>query len=247
MGLRQNVDQRPATDAVDCARPSLLAQWLGFAREGLAVEDLRGAKALQIRRLGRLAGGRDDAISQLGQDGDRDRSDAARGSGDEDVTALWGDLAVFQRQDAEHGGKASRADGHRIARADRVRQLDEPVSLDRRTLRVAAIVRVAQPPSGGDDLVASNEAGIGRPLDRSGKVDPGDQREGLDDLRADEGKRVLIVYVGPFDRDRNIAVLENIVLDGRNGGADRAVGSGRENRSKCHRTGSFLEDVCRVE
>ncbi|MCY1548284.1 hypothetical protein D9M68_843860 [compost metagenome] len=84
---------------------------------------------------------------------------------------------MLQREHRQHGGEPGGSDGHGVPGRKDLRHLDQPITAHPRLLREATVVRLAQSPSGCQHTVARDEAGIGRRLDDTGKVDARNQRK----------------------------------------------------------------------
>ncbi len=83
LGRGAGVGQRVAADGVDDAGPALLAQGFARRREFVAVDDVARAQRFEMIGFGNAAGGSNDAVTQLGEQGDGDATDTTVGAGDE--------------------------------------------------------------------------------------------------------------------------------------------------------------------
>src|SRR5262249_60662968 len=87
----QYVGQRARADRVDTADPALLGQRPDLAAELGAIDDLAGAEALQVVGLAHAARRGNDVVTELGQERDRHRPEAAGCPSDHTRAALGGD------------------------------------------------------------------------------------------------------------------------------------------------------------
>lgn len=67
---------------------------------------------------------------------------------------------VHQRQHAQRGGVAGGPDRHGLGVGQRVGAMNEPVAIDARLLRIAAVVPLADAPAIEDDAIAGLEVGM---------------------------------------------------------------------------------------
>ena len=160
----------------------------------------------------------------MGQDRGRDRADAARRPGHQNLALLGRQPVVFERHHRQHRGEAGGADRHRLARGQPGRQRHQPVGLHPRPLGIAAPMRLAHPPAGQNHLVARLVAGVRRGLDRAGEVDPRHMRIAPHQpaARAD-AEPVLVVQRRIFDGDRHLGLGQAVVGQILHRGMRRAV------------------------
>src|SRR5262249_42063047 len=79
---------------------------------------------------------------------------------------------------------------------------------------MAAEMRLAHAPAVEHDTVARLPFGMARTLDHAGEIDPRNHREAAHDRRLPgDRKPILVVYRRPFDRDRDVAVHQVLLVE----------------------------------
>ena len=135
------------TDGVDAGDPALLAERAAGRRQLVAVDDLGCTEALEIVGLLGPAGRGDDMPAGLGEQGDRDRTDAAGRARDHDRAVRGFQAVLLERQHAEHGGVARRADRHRFGGRQARRQRHQPVAFHPALLGVGTEMGLPRAPT----------------------------------------------------------------------------------------------------
>ena len=161
-----------------------------------SVDDLICAESSQIVAfLVGPPGGGDDAIAELVEERDCDRTHPTGSTGHEHIAPVWRDACLFQSQHAKHGGIAGSPDRHGIGSRNVLREPDKPVALDAGPLGVAAVVHLAQTIAVQHDAIPRLEARVLRAQHPAGQVDAGNEREFADDRRlARYREAILIVH-----------------------------------------------------
>jgi hypothetical protein len=90
----------------------------------LSIDDLSCAETPQVIGFLKTSRRCNDAIAEIGEEGDRDRADAAIGAGYEDVATLRCDAAMFEGEHRQHRGVTGRADRHGVLCRKWCRNLD---------------------------------------------------------------------------------------------------------------------------
>ena len=90
-----DVGERLGADAVDTAGPAFFSERTRVGRQLGARDDFRCTETSEVVRLFRPARRSDDAIAELCQNRDRDRSDAARGARDDDGALRGHNAGLF--------------------------------------------------------------------------------------------------------------------------------------------------------
>src|SRR5262249_22306324 len=81
-------------------------------------------------------------------------------------------------------------------------------------LGMAAEMRLAHAPAVEHDTVARLPFGMARTLDHAGEIDPRNHREAAHDRRLPgDRKPILVVDRRPFDRDRDVAVHQVLLVE----------------------------------
>ncbi len=106
-------------------------------------------------------------VAELRQHGDGDRADAAGGAVDDHRAVRRLEAVVLHAHDGDARGVAGGAESHGLPQRQAGRHLGDPVALDPRVARVAAVVRDA------DVFAARREHGVALGEARIGRRDYG--------------------------------------------------------------------------
>ena len=205
MRLRQHFSQHRAANGIHRARPQLFLQRAGLC-EVAARQDGVGAELAKVivRRLAARYGCH--PVAERFQQYHGGAADPAAGAGDQDITAFRGDARTDEGIDAQHCGKAGGADDHRLARAECLRQGNQPVAFDTGLGGQTAPVVFAHAPAGEDHGLAGNKARIAAFTYPAGKINPRHHRELADDFAfAGDRQGIFIVETRPVDGDPHVA------------------------------------------
>ena len=167
-----------------------------------------------MRGLRGPPGRRHDRVAEFGQQRDGDAADAAVGAGHQDFAVGRLDAVLLEGQNAEHGGVAGSADGHRLAGGEGGGQRHQPIALDPRHLGQAAAMRFADAPAVEHHLVAGCPRRIGARGHRTGEIDARHHRKTAHDRRlAGDRQAVLVVERRPFDPHGDVALGQHGLVD----------------------------------
>ena len=217
--LRQHARQRVAADRVDASRPALaLERPLGRLCEGRTVDDRRRSESVEIVvRIGAPARG-DDLVAEPGEEGDRHRSDAAGGAGDEHLAGARRESMRLECHDGEHRRESGGADRHGLSGGEPGGQRHEPVAVDRGFLRIAAPLHLADAPAGEHHFVARATRRVRALEDRAREVDAGHVRIALHQAAgAGHDEAILVVDRGVLDSDQDVAGRQARLVGGLHG------------------------------
>ena len=236
LGHGQNIGKRVATDGVDAAGPTLLAERPRGPLQLRPLDDLGRPQGGQIVRFARPPGGGNDAVAEPRQQDDGDAAHPAGRAGDDHGALAGRDAIALERQHGQHGGVARRADCHGLPGAERRRPLDQPVALDAGAPGVTAIMGLTDAPAVEHHLIARLELGIGRTDDGAGEVDAGDHRPASDHGRlAGEREPVLIVNGCMAYRDGDVPLHQVAIAELLPGKALPGLRlSGQQGLEVCH-------------
>ena len=113
---------------------------------------------------------------------------------------------LLQRQHAEHGGVAGRADGHGLAGAEGCRQLDELITLQAGKLRQQAPARFTKAPAVVHKTIARLPARVAGLRDHAGAVYSRDHGPGSHHGTAvGDGQAVLVIEAGVLNAAAHVA------------------------------------------
>ena len=141
--LRQHVHQRMTADGVDSASPTLARDWRSRLRKRSSIDDISRAEAPQIIGFLKTSSRCNDAITEIGEEGDRDRADAAISAGYEDVATLRCDAAMFEGEHRQHRGVTGRADRHGVLCRKWRRDLHQPFAFQPCLLGISTVMGLA--------------------------------------------------------------------------------------------------------
>src|SRR5882724_1087830 len=172
----------------------------------VAIDDLGGSESPEILGFIQPARRGYNAVAQLRQQSDGHRTHAAIRACHQYVAGVRRNAVVLQREHAEHGREAGRADRSRLPGADCARQLCQPLPRYTRPLSDSGIAVDTETPPVNDHFVVDLEGWIGRCFDGACEVDSRNQGEFLDNVRATrDGDAILVVDGRIVDRDGHIA------------------------------------------
>ena len=113
---------------------------------------------------------------------------------------------LLERQHAEHGGVAGRADRHGLAGAERRRQLNELITLQTGKLRQEAPARFTQAPAVVHKTIARLPARVAGLRDHAGAVYSRDHGPGAHHRSAvGDGQAVLVIEAGVLNAAAHVA------------------------------------------
>ena len=121
---------------------------------------------------------------------------------------------MLQREDAQHGRVARRADGHRLGGGKRLGQRNQPVAIQACLLRQAAPMPLTHPPAIEQDVVTHLVVRMPADFDSARQIDPWHHRE-FSHHRATTGDRqaVLEIQRAVGDTYSHIALGQLVVMD----------------------------------
>src|SRR5947207_14513301 len=94
--LCQHSHQRMTANGVDSASPTLARDRSSRLRKRSSIDDISRAETPQIIGFLKTSSRCNDAITEIGEESDRDRADAAVSAGYEDVSTLRCDAAMLE-------------------------------------------------------------------------------------------------------------------------------------------------------
>ncbi len=196
----------------------------GGLREWGAVDDGRGSQTLQMT-VGLGAAGRcDDLKSQFCEERNRDGTDAARSACDQYLARARLEPVLLESHDGQHRGKSSGADRHRLPGGQTRRQWHEPIAVDRRLLRQAAPLDLADAPAGQQNLRAGMVSGVAALEYRAREVDAGNVRIVLyQSARTGHDEAVLVIQGRIFHRYDHVSRRQTRFVEALHRGLHRAV------------------------
>ena len=110
------------------------------------------------------------------KNGGGDRANAARCARDQDLALVGRQAMIFERHDAQDGGKACRANRHGIACAKARREWHQPIGIEPCLGGITAPMGLAHPPAGQDNRVTNLVAVIAGLADRASKINTRNMR-----------------------------------------------------------------------
>ena len=173
--------------------------------------------------------------AELGEEGDGDRSDPARGARDRDRPLHRRKAMPLERQHAEHRRIAGRADRHRMGKAQALGEPHQPVALDASIPCIASEMRLPEPKAVQDDSVILPPILVARLLDEAGKIDAGDHRKAAHHRRSAGQRQPILVVDGRMRHPhQDVAFHQGIGAEALEGDALPCIGLLDEDRVENH-------------